>query len=75
MGADEIIVAGGAEIYAALLPRASRIDFTRVRARIDGDVVFPELDPSIWREASREECPRQPGDDHAYAVISFERKS
>ena len=29
MGSDEIIIAGGAAIYGALLPRASRIDLTR----------------------------------------------
>jgi dihydrofolate reductase len=73
MGADEIIIAGGAEIYAALLARASRIDLTRVHAQIEGDVAFPQLDPAIWRETSREECARQPGDDHAYALISLER--
>jgi dihydrofolate reductase len=71
MGAEEIIVAGGAEIYRALLPLASRIDLTRVHAMIEGDVAFPELDPAEWREISHEEQARQPGDDHAYARISL----
>ena len=73
MGADEIIVAGGGEVYAALLPQASRIDLTWVHADIEGDVRFPKLDPKIWRELSREEQARQPGDDHAYALISLVR--
>jgi dihydrofolate reductase len=73
MGANEIIVAGGAAIYAELLPRTSRIDFTRVHATIEGDVAFPQLDPAIWRETSREEHALEPGDDHAYTLISLVR--
>jgi dihydrofolate reductase len=73
MGADEIIIAGGAAIYAALLPRASRIDLTRVHAEIDGDAAFPSLDGNEWRETGREEHDAQSGDDHAYAVITLSR--
>jgi dihydrofolate reductase len=73
MGANEVIVAGGAEIYAALLPETTRIDLTRVHAAIEGDAAFPELDPAQWRETSREEHPREEGDDHAYTVISLSR--
>ena len=73
LGAEEIIVAGGADIYAALLPTAQRIDFTLVHADIEGDATFPRPDPAEWREASREELAAQPGDDHAYAVITYVR--
>jgi dihydrofolate reductase len=73
MGASEIIVAGGADIYAALLPQAQRIDLTRVHAAIDGDAVFPELDPQHWRELSREEHAPERGDDHSYTLISLAR--
>ncbi len=73
MGADEIIVAGGAAIYAALLPCASRIDLTRVHARIEGDAAFPSLDPKEWRETGREEHGAHPGDDHAFTLITLSR--
>ena len=74
MGANEIIVAGGADIYASLLPQTSRIDLTRVHAMIEGDVAFPKLDPITWREVSREEHAPEPGDDHAYTLISLVRE-
>ncbi|SED91230.1 dihydrofolate reductase [Rhizobiales bacterium GAS191] len=74
LGADEIIVAGGADIYAALLPQAARIDFTRVHADIEGDAAFPSLAAAEWREAGREEHAAEPGDDHAYALITYVRK-
>ncbi|MFI5012071.1 MAG: dihydrofolate reductase [Hyphomicrobiales bacterium] len=73
MGADEIIVAGGAAIYAALLPLTSRIELTRVHAAIEGDVAFPELDSDAWREANRKEHAPEPGDDHGYTLSSFVR--
>ena len=71
--AKEIMVIGGAAIYAALLPRAERIYFTRVHARPDGDVGFPELAPEIWREVSSERRPRGEKDEFDYTISVFER--
>jgi len=73
MGANEIVVAGGATIYAALLPRARAIDLTRVHATIEGDTYFPCLNDAEWRETRSEEHVAGPGDDHSYALIRLER--
>jgi dihydrofolate reductase len=73
-GAREIMVIGGAKIYAALMPLASRIYLTRVHASPEGDVFFPSLEPSLWREVSRLYCPRAEGDDHNYTVLVLERE-
>jgi dihydrofolate reductase len=73
MGSDEIIIAGGAAIYAALLACASRIDLTRVHARIEGDAIFPSLDRKGWRETGREKHDAQPGDDHDFTLITLSR--
>lgn len=53
-GVDEIMVIGGAEVFAAVLPLAGRIYLTRIHARPDGDTTFPELDADVWREISAE---------------------
>ena len=47
-GVDEIMIIGGAEIYALALPRATRLYLTQVHAEPQGDVFFPELDLSAW---------------------------
>jgi dihydrofolate reductase len=73
MGAAELIVAGGAQIYAALLPHTDRVELTRVHADIDGDARFPALDPAEWRETRHEEHAAGPGDDHAYAICTLAR--
>ena len=44
-GADAIAVIGGAEIYAETLPIADRLDVTLVKARPEGNVRFPPIDP------------------------------
>jgi len=73
--ADAIVVAGGAEIYAQALPFASRLVITRVHRRVEGDTVFPTIDPGIWRETAREEHAPAEGDDGAFAFVTYERRS
>ena len=53
--AAEVAVIGGSSIYERELPVADRIHLTVVRASIDGDVRFPELEPGAWREVARAE--------------------
>jgi len=52
-GVDEIMVIGGGEIYTLAMPYARRIYLTEVQADIDGDTMFPELDPTVWHERDR----------------------
>ena len=53
-GVDEVMVIGGAEIYALMLDRARRLYITEINARYDGDAFFPEFDREHWVETSRE---------------------
>lgn len=52
--ADEVYVAGGAQVYAEALPYAHRVVLTEVDAEPEGDTCFPDWDRSGWREESRE---------------------
>ena len=53
-GQEDICVIGGADIYAAALPLASRLEITEVKREVDGDAFFPPIDPTLWREIARE---------------------
>src|SRR6204780_5218394 len=53
MGTDEIIIGGGAEIYAQTIARASRLFITEVTLDAEGEARFPPVDPHEWREISR----------------------
>ncbi len=47
--APEIMVIGGASVYEQALPYASRIYLTLIHHHFSADVVFPQLDRSIWQ--------------------------
>jgi dihydrofolate reductase len=52
--AEELMIIGGSQVYELFLPQASRLYVTRVRAEIDGDAFFPEIDESVWRRTHSE---------------------
>ncbi|MCB1512084.1 MAG: dihydrofolate reductase, partial [Hyphomicrobiaceae bacterium] len=74
-GSDEIMVIGGAQIYAHLLPMARRIYLTRIHASPEGDTFFPEPDPVDWSISRTEPLDQGPGDDWPATLIVFEHKS
>lgn len=74
-GADAIMVAGGAEIYAQSMERATRLAVTQVHVRAQGDAHFPVIDPQLWQETARAEHQPGPGDDAAFSFIHYARRA
>ncbi|HEY1736124.1 MAG TPA: dihydrofolate reductase [Methylovirgula sp.] len=72
--ADEIMLTGGSDIFAALLPRVDSMYVTFVHAMPDGDVYFPPVDWSQWEEVRREDHPPQKGDDAAVSFVDFVKR-
>jgi dihydrofolate reductase len=71
--AAEIVVIGGADIYAQTLPIADRLDLTLVKARPEGNICFPAIDPQVWRETERSEQKAGPDDAADFAFVTYER--
>jgi dihydrofolate reductase len=65
---DELMIVGGAALYAEALPRASRLYLTFVHTQAEGDVRFPHWDQAQWREVSRVE---QMADERNACSMSF----
>lgn len=66
----ELLIVGGAALYAEALPRADRLYLTRIQARIEGDTRFPSWDCADWHEVSRS---TRPADErNAYAMTFLE---
>ncbi len=72
-GAHEVMVIGGAEIFALALPLADRVYLTRIHATPTGDIVFPALDAAHWSETKREPISPDPRDDHQATLTIYER--
>jgi dihydrofolate reductase len=73
-GESETFVVGGAAVYELALPRADRIYLTRVVARVEGDVSFPDLDPAAWLERSREDHPADDRHGYAFSLRVLDRR-
>ncbi len=71
--ASRISVIGGAEIFAQLLPVASRIELTEIHAEVEGDTLMPAPDPEHWIEASREDHPAQ-DEQPAFSFVRLEHR-
>lgn len=70
----EIMIIGGAEIYALALPIASRLYITEVDAAPQGDTLFPDFKTDEWHSVSREEHPSV-GDLPAYMFVTYDRSA
>jgi len=71
--AEEIMIVGGAELYAQALPLAHRIYLTLVDAEVQGDVHFPAYDGDRWREIASESHPGDDKNPFAYTFKLLER--
>jgi dihydrofolate reductase len=69
---DEIMIIGGAEIYKAVLPRATRIHLTEVQGNFEGDAHMPPFDSAVWKEISRE---RHTLDAIAFSYVTLEKRT
>lgn len=74
LDAAEIMVAGGAQLFAALADRAERLYLTFVDLRPPADTFFPAIDWSRWREVRRLEKLPGNGDEAAFSFVDFERR-
>ena len=72
-GVDEIVVIGGAQIYALAMPRADRLYITRVHANVEGDTLLPPVDWTQWRETSREHHAASGENPYDYSFVTFDR--
>jgi dihydrofolate reductase len=70
-GEGNISVVGGAEIYALLMPWATRIELTEVHEDTAGDVAMPYPGPE-WVETAREERAAD-GRWPAHSFVTLER--
>lgn len=74
MQASEIIIAGGAEIYAQTIMRATCLHITEVDLAPPGDALFPVINPALWAEVSRQVQPRTPTDEAAFSFVTYYRR-
>lgn len=68
LAAAQLMVLGGAQLFAAALPRAQRLYITRIHDRFEGDTWFPEVDWSQWQLVASDLCA---SDDRSTPACTF----
>lgn len=66
----DVMVIGGAQVYAAAMPLADTQVLTEVRLVPEGDTFYPEFDRAEWTEVKREP---HPGSEPAFDFVWWER--
>lgn len=74
MGAGEIILAGGGDLYEHLIDAVELMHLTWVEIAPPGDVLFPAIDWSLWEEVGRTRPPLAPGDEAAFTFAEYRRR-
>lgn len=74
-GSDEIVIAGGAEIYALFLGLTDRVEMTIVETDPPGDASFPELSSDDWTRADEGRMPRGERDSADAAFVTWHRRT
>lgn len=72
-GAAEVMIIGGAQIYAESLDIADRVYLTRVHRQVEGDAYFPALDADVWHEIAREDMAAKEPNPFDFSYLVLER--
>jgi dihydrofolate reductase len=70
---QEIMIIGGAELYRAAMPLATRLYLTRIHAAPSGDATF-ETPTDGWQHVSSTSLPKAANDDHEATLMVWERR-
>ena len=72
---DEVMIIGGANIYAQLIGKASRLYLTHVDAECNGDAWFPEFDSTQWNIIDESFVKMDEKNNFNFNIVSYERKN
>ena len=72
-GEQEVFIIGGESLYRRALPMTDILYISEVDAEVDGDVRFPEIDESQFREVATKQFEKSERNDHAFTLRVLER--
>lgn len=69
----EVMLIGGASLYAQTLERADCLYITRIHHEFDGDTWFPEFDLARWQVEKQDDFDPDHDNPYPYSFIKFKR--
>jgi dihydrofolate reductase len=74
-GVDEIMIAGGAEIYRLAAPIADTLYYTRVNVDAEGDAYFDDIDWTQWQCAQQDDFAAADDKTPGYTLMVYRRQN
>ena len=72
--APEIMIIGGAQVYAQTMGLAHRLYLTRIKHAFEGDTFFPNWSESDWRMIEQTDIPQDSSTPYDRSIQILERK-
>lgn len=73
--ATEIVVIGGADVYAQWIGIADRLDVTEVHIKPDGDTYFQPIVSADWQETARARHPAGLDDAADFSYVTYAKRT
>ena len=73
MGDAEVFIIGGAEIYKQSMHLADKLYVTKIHHLFNGDVSFPEINPTVWREMKHIDFKADEKNRYDYSFREYEK--
>ena len=67
-------IIGGGEIYKMALPKADKIELTRVHATFEADAFFPKFEEENWELTNSSFHPKDEKHAYSFTYLTYERK-
>ena len=67
LAGQDVVLAGGGELYRQLWDRVDTLEITHIDRVIDGDTTLPPIDPDRWVETARD-------DRDGFSWVSYRRR-
>lgn len=74
-GASQVMIIGGAQVYAQAVPLAGRLYLTHVENDLEGDAWFPEIDDALWRPVEEARHAADGENPYACRFVIYERRA
>lgn len=72
--AEEVMIIGGATIFAQTLQRVNKMYLTFIHADFEGDSFFPEWNKSEWHEIENVSCQPDEKNPYQYSFVTLIKK-
>ena len=73
-GDDEVFIIGGGTIYEQTMDFWDKLYITEVDLKVDGDILFPQIDPEQWTLESQENHSSDEKNVYNYSFKVYKRK-